>query len=212
VRTLAALALVLAACGPSDRRDTAAVHDAPSATPSRGPDPIVLRVARDGGAVRAYAYPNLDSVAWTSAARAPALSSILAFDEEAGSIAYVDRAGLPGRIDQRLGSVRAATRTKLAALTSADGWAIYGIGSGNVVTRLTPSGDWKFTAKRRPRQLFPQTDGSLLVLVEDGSEMKLLRLRPPENLISDSLVVPRAGRSLHRHRIVRHPDKAGARN
>ena len=50
MRTLLALALVLVACGRSDRPADPAAHDAaPSLTRATGPDPVVLRIARGGG-------------------------------------------------------------------------------------------------------------------------------------------------------------------
>ena len=100
--TLSALALVLAAagCGSSGRDDqqqqkAAPSDDATSASPSPGPDPIVLRIARTGGTVRAFAYPRLDSAIWTSSDRAPAIGRVLAFDQEGGSLALVDAKGQP---------------------------------------------------------------------------------------------------------------------
>ena len=190
VRTPLALALVLAACGPADRRDSAGAHDAPSAPASQGPDPILLRVPRAGGIARAFAYPTLDSALWRSTARVPPLARVLAFDQEAGLIAYVDSAGLPGRIDLRLGNVQRATRVKLASLASADGSGIYGVQEG-AVTRLTPTDvrPWKFTPPAPAREVFPQPDGSLLVAAERKNATVVWRLRPPDTTLVDSAVL-----------------------
>lgn len=197
MRSLVALALVLVACGPADRRDPSARHDAPSASTATGPDPIVLRIPRDGGLVRAYLYPRLDSVIWMSGARAAAPARVLAFDQEAGSVAYVDRAGLPGRIDLRDGTVAPATRAKLRALSSADGWAIYGIAANGNVTRLTPTGDWTFEPPRRAQLVLPQSDGSLLVVLDDGAELELLRLYPPDEQVVDTAALRGDDATLH---------------
>jgi cell division septation protein DedD len=197
VRTTVALALVLVACGPADRRDPAAGRDAPSATSSSGPDAIVLRIPRRGGSVRAYRFPDLDSLIWTSAAPAGAPTRVLAFDPEAGSVAYVDRNGLPGRIDLRAGTVGVATRAKLTSLSSADGWAIYGIASDGDVTRLTPTGDWSYDPPDRARLLLPQDDGSLLVLTDQGSNLGVLRIRPPDSDVTDSATIPDAEHIVH---------------
>ena len=196
MRTIVVLALVLVACGPSDRRDSAG-HDAPSASTSTGPDQIILRIPRSGGAVRAYRYPQLDSVIWTSATNAAAPARVLAFDENAGSIAYVDRNGTPGRIDLRSGTVGVATRAKLTSLASLDGWAIYGIDAKGSVTRLTPTGDWTYTPPEKARLVIPQSDGTLLVLVDAGSTISVLRIRPPDDGVTDSAAVPDASRILH---------------
>lgn len=190
VLVLAALAAGLAAC---DRgRGDAAEHEATSAVSSLGPDPIVLRLPRAGGLVRAFVYPRLDSAVWTSSAPAPAPARVLAFDENAGSLAFVDAKGLPGRIDFRLGGVGRATRVSLASLESADGDAIYGVTKGKVA-RLTPSGDWTFEPPAAARDVFPQADGALVVVGERGRETVLWRIRPPEPSILDSLVLPRLG-------------------
>jgi cell division septation protein DedD len=197
VRTIVALALVLVACGPADRPDPAAGRDAPSASSSSGPDAIVLRIPRNGGSVRAYRYPDLDSLIWTSASPAAPPARVLAFDPEAGSVAYVDRKGVPGRIDLRAGTVGVATRAKLTSLSSADGWAIYGIAANGNVTRLTPTGDWSYEPPEPARLVLPQDDGSLLVLTDQGSELGVLRIRPPDSGVTDSAAVPDAERIVH---------------
>jgi len=197
VRTIVVLAFVTVACGPSDRRESPARHDAPSASSSTGPDQIILRIPRSGGAVRAYRYPELDSVVWTSSSDAAAPGHILAFDDNAGSIAYVDRNGVPGRVDLRSGIVTVASRTKLTSLESADGWAIYGIAANGNVTRLTPTGDWSYTPPKRARLVLPQNDGTLLVLTDAGATIGVLRVRPPDEDVTDSAAVPDAPRILH---------------
>jgi len=197
VRTTVVLALVLVACGPSDRRESPARHDAPSATSSTGPDAIILRIPRRGGSVRAYQYPRLDSVVWTSAAPAAAPGRVLAFDGDAGSVAYVDRNGVPGRIDLRAGVVTVASRTKLTSLASADGWAIYGIAGNGNVTRLTPTGDWSYEPPNRARLVLPQGDASVLVLTDRGADVAVLRIRPPDTNVTDSATVPDAPRIIH---------------
>jgi len=197
VRTFVVLAFVLAACGRPDRSNDTARHDAPSASPLTGPDQIILRIPRSGGAVRAYRYPQLDSVIWTSATNASAPGRVLAFDGDAGSLAYVDKNGVPGRIDLRSGTVGVATRAKLTSVSSSDGWSIYGIAENGSVTRLTPSGDWTFTPAKRARIVLPQQDGTLLVLTDRGSELGIIRVRPPDTEVTDSASVPDAPRVLH---------------
>jgi cell division septation protein DedD len=197
VRTLVALALVLAACGPADRRDRSAVHDAASTASTRGPDQIVLRIPRGGGIARAYVYPNLDSVVWRSSVKAPDVARAVAFDDGAGSLAYMDVNGLAGRLDLRVGSVSTASKAKFASVTSADGWAIYGTDGAGEVTRLTPSGDWRFAPRHKARLALPQRDGSLLVVVEHDKGLAVLRVYPPETKVTDSVVVPRSDRLLH---------------
>ena len=197
MRTFVVLAFVLAACGRPDRSDSTARHDTPSASSSTGPDQIMLRIPRSGGAVRAYRYPQLDSAIWTSATNAAAPGRVLAFDADAGSLAYVDKNGLPGRIDLRSGNVGAATRVKLTSVSSSDGWSIYGIAANGSVTRLTPSGDWTFAPPKRARLVLPQQDGTLLVLTDRGTDLGVIRLRPPDTEVTDSASVPDSPRILH---------------
>jgi cell division septation protein DedD len=198
------LALVLAAagCGSSGRDDrqqqgSAATEDASTASPSPGPDPIVLRVARTGGIVRAFAYPRLDSAVWTSSDPAPSIARVLAFDEEGGSLAIVDAKGLPARVDLRSGGVSTASRLKLASLSSADGYAIYGINAG-AVTRLTPTGAaWPYKPPTPARDVVPQPDGSVLVVGERGGATTVWHVRPPDAKVIDSAVIA------HTRRVVR---------
>lgn len=195
VRTpVLALALVLtAACGSDDRGARPPLHDdAASLSPTQqGPDPIVLRVARTGGTVRAFAYPRLDSAVWQSSDPAPALSRVLAFDQEAGRLAVVDAKGQPARIDLRSGGVSTASKAKLASLTSADGYAIYGVANG-AVTRLTPSSaPWPYKPPAPAREVLPQPDGSLIVVGERGAQTLVWHLRPPQETVIDSAVLGR---------------------
>jgi len=197
VRSLIALALVLAACGRADRRDPGAANDAPSATTAQGPDPIVLRVPRGGGTARAYAYPRLDSVVWRSTGAVPALARVLAFDHEGGLLAYVDAKGLPGRLDLRVGTTQGASKVKLASLSSADGYGIYGVTKGEV-SRLTPTDirPWSYAPPAEAREVFPEPDGSLLVAASRNEKTVVWRLRPPEKRVLDSVVLPPTGRGV----------------
>ncbi len=180
-----ALALLIS-CAP-ERPEGGRLRSAPAAS---GPDPIVLRIARAGGLVRAYHYPRLDSLVWKSSRAAPSLAGILAFDEENGALVYLDHNGLPGWIDLRLGDVVQATRTLLTDVASNDGWAIYGIRRDSAVQRLTPSGDWSVSVKGRILRLFPLPDGSLVLLVDRRGATRLVRLHPPESAFTDSASVP----------------------
>lgn len=197
VRPLVALALVLAACGSPDRPAPADTHDAVSANLRNGPDALVLRVPREGGLARVHAYPTVDSVVWTSAQPAPAIDQVLGFDAEAGLASFVDRAGVPGHIDFRLGDVRrAARRLRLASPTSADGYTVFGVTSDGSVIRYTPTGNWSFKPPRPARAAFPQPDGSLIVLAGASREAVLWKVFPPETEILDTAALPDVQRTL----------------
>ena len=193
--TLLALALALAACGREDRQEPRATQATASATAPRGPDHLVLRVPRTGGEARVYAYPRLDTVMW-SASSAPAPSRVLAFDAEAGSIAFVDARGAPARIDFRQGVASTVTKAKLTGLASWDGSNIYGIAADGSVERYGPNGPWKWHPKQPARAVFPQPDGSLLVLAQRAQGSVVWRLRPPAMRILDSVALGTVNRTL----------------
>ncbi len=188
MRRLIPLLLALVACGDGDRRPSASDAPSSSTAASLGPDAILLRVPRAGGVARAYAYPRLDSAVWRSAQPAPAFARVLAFDEDAGSLAFVDAKGLPGRIDLRSGRVAAASKVKFASLSSSDGRGIYGLANG-AVTRLTPTDSWPFKPPAPARELAPQPDGSLLVVAERPTGTVVWRVRPPDSRLGDSAVL-----------------------
>jgi cell division septation protein DedD len=181
-------ALLLLACG----RDRGTAREGASVA-AAGPDPVVVRLPRQGGVARAYAFAALDSSIWRAAQATPAIARILAFDSENGLLAFVDTGGFPGWIDLRLGSVRRPARHVLTTLTSADGWAVYGVSSGNVIVRMTPSGDWQLPASRSVRWILPTPDGTVLVVTDAGKgRAMLLRMRPPDEAVTDSVAIPAA--------------------
>ncbi|MGH7720969.1 MAG: SPOR domain-containing protein [Gemmatimonadaceae bacterium] len=194
--TLLALALVLPACGPSDRTDAPAVSKAPQVIPASGPDQLALLLPRAGGPVRAMAYPGLDSAVWTSRARVPALDRIIAFDADAGAIVAQDAKGAPIRVDLRLGGVSRQPEPRLTHLASHDGWAVYGVAPNGRVVRLTPAGDWTFKAPSAAFDAVPQSDGSLLILSDRGESTMIWRVHPPDSAVTDSAVVPRTRRTI----------------
>lgn len=178
--------LALTACS----RDSTGAH-APLAGGTNGPDAVFMRLVSTGGTARAYRWGS-DSVLWSSPQRVPALSYTLAFDDAQGSLAYVDSRGVPGRLDLRVGSAAAAATTPLTGITSADGWAIYGLTPKHDVSRLTPSGTWTFTPEQTPRGLLPLPDGSLVLLTDNGNRHELRRLHPPEPRVTQATSVPHA--------------------
>ena len=148
----------------------------------------MLRVARDGGIVSAYAYPGLDSVLWRSTTRAPALAEIIAFGAEDGYLAAIDARREPVRVDLRLGTVTVAKDSGLRAVSSADGDAIYALTADGEITRFTLSGgDWKFRPTLPASALFAQTDGSLIVAGASGKRAIVWRIRPPGQEIVDTI-------------------------
>ena len=151
----------------------------------------MLRVPRSGGVARVASYPNIDSVVWTGADSVPALDRVLAFDAEAGSIsAVVSARNAPLWIDLRVGRVvRPVVKQPLRNVVSVDGESIFAIGSDGVIVRFTPTGNWPFKAPVPPRAVFPQSNGSLLILAGRGAGARIWRMRPPDDQITDSVML-----------------------
>ena len=193
MRRLLLLALLCAACS----NDRAAPDSAtPQLAEVRGSDALLLRIPRRGGSARVYVYPKLDSAVWTDSA-APALERVLAFDPDAGTIAFVDSKGLPGRIDLRMTEIRNASHTKLSSLSSANGTDIYGVNARGEILRLNPNGgDWKFKPPVPARTVFAQPNGELIVTGNKGAQTLLWKVRPPDDVVQDSAVLPLSGRGV----------------
>ncbi len=194
--SLLALALVLAACHGSDKRPAVESTGSTAGASANGPDQLVLRFPRSGGVARAFAYPRLDSVVWSAAGKAPALARLLGFDEGAGSVLAEDAKGGIVRIDLRRGDVTRDPASKLSDFVSADGAAAYGVGADGSVTRLTPAGNWTFKPPSPAHDVVPQPGGTLLVLANRGEGTMVWLIRPPEDRIVDSVLLPRVTKSI----------------
>src|SRR5579862_8118434 len=190
---------MLAACG-KDRTPSKADRSLPAKAqtppPVTGPEALLLRIPRSGGIATAYDYSHLDSAIWTSVERVPAISRVLAFDEDGGAVAVVDARGAPRRIELRSGTVSAPPDVKLTALRSADGASVYGVSSAGLVTRLTPTDTrpWTFRPPLAARDVAPQADGSILIIGDSPAGVRLWRVRPPGTALLDSASLPRAER------------------
>lgn len=193
VRSLFALALVLAACSSGDRSTQTASQDGSPTRPARGANALMLRVPRVGGVARATAYPGLDSVVWTGTETVPPLGRVLAFDPEAGVIAAVGADGRPIWIDLRLGGIATGPTRAVRGLESADGQTIYGVlTKDGSVARFTQSGNSSYQAPVPAQATFPQLSGTLLFLGGRGASAKIWRMHPPEPKLLDSLSLPDA--------------------
>lgn len=181
------LALATLGCG----RD-ASTPDARTAAASREPDPIVIRVPREGGTARASVYPALDSIIW-EAGGFPAIRRVLGFDPEAGALAVTATSGRPIHLDLRMGRSIPASRDSLRGQASFNGSDIYGIDSRGRVLRLSPSGPWTFTPPTPASEVHPQPDGALLVVSRQGDRTALWRIYPPDDQILDTAWLPPVG-------------------
>lgn len=191
------LAMAIAACGRSDRADASSTQSTTARTTTyAGPQALVLRLPRAGGAPRVYAYPKVDSSVWSSTDPAPTPAHMLAFDDESGSVAYEDSRGRPVLLELRLGTITVASSRKLIGLASANGSAIFGVGSKGEVVRVTPSGEWTYKPPQPAKSVYPQLDGAALVSVGAGANSRLLKVFPPDTRILDSVASPVASRTV----------------
>jgi cell division septation protein DedD len=195
VRTsLIALGLALAACGRSERPTAAAGTTAAHAR--RGHDLLVLRTPRTGGTVRVFAYPQLDSLVWSSDKKAPALERILGFDDAAGIVLAEAPPGTAVRIDLRLGTITPDEAPRLRAIATADGAAAFGVAPNGGIVRVTTSGAWGFKPPSPVRDVLPQPDGQLLLLADRPGGAILWSVRPPDSTITDSAALPAVARAI----------------
>lgn len=182
---LLALVLVLSACGTADDRGASA-----ASTASLGPDAIVLRIPAKGGPARAYRYPSLDTVLWSTRVALPASVRPLAFDIDLGTLALEDAAGVPWRLTLGSGVLERAYPSALGSVTSLDGSGIFGTSSGAVVRLTTGEAKpWRVNTAASLNQLQPLRDGGVLVIGYRGTETVLTRFRPPSQVAVDSAVI-----------------------
>jgi len=128
---------------------------------------------------------------------APPLDRVLAFDAEGGTIAFVDSKGFPGRLDLRETDVIKASKAKLTSLTSANGSDIYGINPKGEIVRLNPNGgDWHFKPPIPARSVVAQPNGEILVAANKGAQTVLWKVRPPDDVVADSALLPLSGRAV----------------
>ena len=179
---LLVLAVVLAACSTSDDRGATAASVAPF-----GPDAIVLRVPIQGGVARAYRYPALDTLVWSTKAALPAQIHPLAFSIDAGTLAIEDSAGIIWRLTLGSGLLERALPTRLGEAVSLDGLGIYGTSNGAVL-RLMPTErtPWQVRTAATLSQLQPLRDGGVLLIGQRGEQTVLTRFRPPVTTAVDS--------------------------
>ena len=194
MRILPALVLVLAACDASDRPEPASAGG-PSVVAPQSRDQLLLRVPRRGGSARVYAYPRLDSVVWTASAATPVVTRALAFDQDAGIFAYVDSKSVPRFLDLRTGSTPAGV-SPLKGITARDALNVYGIATDGSVIRATPGAQsgtaWKYKPPVRANAVFPQPDGSILVVGDRQKSLAVWHLFPPDRQVMDSASLPQS--------------------
>ncbi len=183
------LPLALATCGRSDRTIASGTQSGQQVSAYAGPQALVLRIPRGGGAPRAHAYPRTDSVVWTGDP-APTPAEVLAFDDESGSLAYKDVLGRAILLELRLGTITVDSNPKITSLASANGSAIFGIKPDGSVIRTTPTGEWLYKPPLPAVALFPEPDGELLIAIGTGARTRLVKVFPPDRKVLEDLPFP----------------------
>ena len=194
MRRFVLLALLFAACS---KERAAPDSTNVQAVENHGPEQLLLRVPRAGGTGRVYRYPKLDSAVWV-VDEVPPVDRVLGFDPDAGIIAFVDAKGFPGRLDLREEDIGKASRAKLTSLTSANGTDIYGVNPKGEIVRLNPSAEdtWHFKPSVPARTVFAQPNGDLIVTANKGTETIIWKVRPPDDVVQDSAILPLSGRAV----------------
>jgi sporulation related protein len=131
-------------------------------------------------------YPDLDSVVWTANDAAPAVDHVLGFDSETGLLAASDSRNHPLWLDLRTGSVTAPAKAETHELRTINGSAVYAAGTDGAVVRFTPTGNWSFKPPQPATEVFPQSNGTVVVLGGRGTSAILWRMRPPANALLDT--------------------------
>jgi len=193
--SLLVLALAVAACGRSERTVSSTQSGAPATSGYAGPQALVLRLPRPGGAPRVGAYPRVDSTVWSSNDPAPTPAHMLAFDDNSGTVAYEDTKGRPVLLELRLGTITVASSRKLTGLASVDGTAIYGIAANGDVVRITPTGEWTFKPPKAAKVVYPQPDGAAFIAVGGGADTRLIKVFPPDKKVLEDIPFPAATRT-----------------
>lgn len=187
MRTLLASALVLVLSACADRPERAAGTGA-LAPISAGQDPVVLRFPSEGGLVTAVRYPGLDSVVWRSSYRVPPLRRVLAHDPEDGYLVAVDSLGRSLRLDLRLGSVSQPGEAGDSAHATVDGATLFVRRPNGTIARYTPAEQaWTLARPTPPEALLPLRDGSLVLAERRDGSLRLVRVRPPDSAVVDSV-------------------------
>ena len=193
MRILPALVLVLAACDASDRREEPSGGPAATVAAPQSRDQLLLRIARRGGPARVYSWPGLDSVVWRASVTTPAATQALGFDQEAGTFAFLDTRNVPRFLDLRSGTTPAGVQA-LKGVTSRDASTVYGIANDGSVIRATPgmigSNAWKYKPPARASAVFPQPDGSILVVGDRPKSLAVCHIYPPDRQVVDSAALP----------------------
>jgi hypothetical protein len=179
--------LLVAACGRSDRSVASGTQGQASAY--AGPQALLLRIPRGGGAPRAHAFPRTDSIVWTGDP-APTPVEVLAFDDESGSLAYKDAQGRAILLELRLGTITVDSNPKISNLASANGSAIFGIKPDGSVIRMTPTGEWLYKPPQPATALYPEPDGELLIAVGTGVKTRIIKVFPPERKVLEDIAFP----------------------
>lgn len=134
-------------------------------------------------------YPRLDS-AVSSISGTPPISRVVGFSADDGVLAFLDGKGLARRLDLRANEARLASKETLTGVASFNGADLYGITPKGTVSRITPGGDWNFEPPSPASSIFPQPNGSVVIVGNAGGKTRLWLIRPTSDEILESSILP----------------------
>lgn len=159
-RFIAGAALVLAACGGSER-PASRLPDTPRATPLAS----VLRLPAGGGQARLYRVPGLAESAWREADKLPAVKRLVGTDLEQAAVYALDAKNNLIGLDLNSRRTRSVLSQVREATVGPDG-AVYAVDSGAVVTQIVRRTPVRFRTKLAgaTRGLYGTMNGALVTV------------------------------------------------
>ncbi|HEV8214683.1 MAG TPA: SPOR domain-containing protein, partial [Gemmatimonadaceae bacterium] len=92
----------------------------------------------------------------------------------------------PVWFDLRTGSVTSPAKAQTRDLRTTDGATVYAAGTDGAVVRFTPTGNWSYKPPLPATEVFPQSNGTIVVLGGRGATATVWRMRPPANALLDT--------------------------
>lgn len=151
--------LLSAACGGAPDLATGGLPAGSRSMPSVS----LLRIPREGGTVRLYRIPALDSASWKPVEKLPPIERPIGADPEQGLVFVLDRKNNVTAIDLDTRRVRTTLENIRYATLGPDG-ALYAVDTGSAVTQLVRRTPVRFRSKLqgKPVELHGTMDGALL--------------------------------------------------
>lgn len=178
-RWVAALTLLVGACGGGQSAPRGHLPDAPRTAPAAS----VLRVPRDGGLARLYRIPALTESSWKASDKLPALKHLVGGDLEQRLVFGLDAKNNLIGLDLESRRVRIFLPQVRHAAIGPDG-AVYAVDTSATVTQFVRRTPLRFRTKLTitPRALYGTMNGSLIAIpAADRAEAMTLGPDQPQS-------------------------------